>query len=138
VAELLSKRDLIIEIVLQRRLSHDRFNADAIDRLALEVGSGGFDFDFVPGPVVRIAEGVFQRLPIGPVQDHGFGVAFKMQDVLLFGVLATFSLATCEIVATIGRSFTSEDFRYLEGKASFERMGKPPVDAHVEFEASSS
>src|SRR5262245_57438271 len=36
--------------------------------------------------------------------------------------LPTSSWVRCEITATRGRSFTSEDFRYLEGKAWFARM----------------
>src|SRR5438445_263921 len=68
--------DFIVEIVLERRLGHDRFEPNAVDGLALKLRSGSADFDLVSRPVVGVAERIFERLPIGAVEHHGLVAVF--------------------------------------------------------------
>ena len=81
----MSEVDLVVEIVFRRWLGDDRIEADAVDGFALVLGPGALDFSLVPGPVVAVAESVFERVPIRPIKDHRLAV-LEMQHVFFLGV----------------------------------------------------
>src|SRR5262249_26623071 len=57
-------------------------------RLTLKLHPGRFDLDLVSRPVVGIAKGVFDRLPVGAIEHHGADVAFKVQNVFFLRVFS--------------------------------------------------
>src|SRR5262249_13828621 len=79
--------DLVVEVVLARRLRHDWFETDAVDALTLIRGRGAVDFHLVSRPVVRVAKRGFEFFEIRPVDDHRLYAALEVQDRLLLFVL---------------------------------------------------
>src|SRR5262249_30607011 len=79
VAVVSSDRDLVVEIVLERRLGDNRLDPEAVDVLALILRPRAADFDLVTGPIVAVAEGFFEHLGVGPVQHHRL-LVFEVQD----------------------------------------------------------
>src|SRR5262249_61740885 len=105
--------DCVVEIVLGRRLGHDRFDPESIDWLALELSADALDLDLVPGPVVAVAERLFERVPIGAVEHHGLAV-LEVQDTCrrdLAYRAGESRKRTGRRGKILGRSFTSADFR---------------------------
>src|SRR5262245_24464680 len=82
-----SDRHLVVELIAQRWLRNDGVEADAIDRLALELGARALDLNLVAGPVIGIAEGIFERFPICAIEHHWL-TALEEQRELVFRVLA--------------------------------------------------
>src|SRR5262249_52746189 len=81
-------RGLVVRLILGCRLRHDWIKADAVDGLTLKLHPDRFDLGLVSRPVVGIAKGVFDRLPVGAIEHHGADVAFKVQNVFFLRVFS--------------------------------------------------
>src|SRR5262245_10527128 len=87
MAEFASKVDLIVEIVLERRLGHDWLDTKTVDRLARVLRADSVDLDLAAAPFVTVAECIDQRLEVGAVQHHRL-LAFEVENRLTLLVRA--------------------------------------------------